>query len=194
MLELLSQILSLVQDVLITPTIWLFPLKWIIVEPGESALRYTCGQPGKMLETGVHFGTSTQILIKEHVTTRIAPTDPVTVLTLDGIPLQADAVITYGIPHLVNFFATAEDPEQHLAAVAEAAVRTAMSSRTFKEIVSDSSAIETEVRKQVAEAVTGCGIKVKRARFQNIEQSPDYVRMADKTTPVIDLMPLEKTS
>lgn len=189
MLELLNQILALIQDILITPTIWLFPLKWIIVEPGEHALRYTCGKPGAMLEAGVHFGTATQVLLKEHTHTRIAPTDPVTVLTRDGTPLQADAIITYGIPHLVNFFATAEDPEQHLAAVAEAAVRSTMSSRTFSEIVSDSSAIEMEVRKSVAESVAGCGIKVRRARFQNIKQSPDYVRMADKTLPVIDLMP-----
>ncbi len=189
MLELLNQILSLIQDILITPSIWLFPFKWIIVEPGEAALRYTCGKPGEMLNEGVHFGTSTQILIKEHVHTRIAPSDPVAVLTKDGTPLKVDVVITYGIPHLVNFFGTAEDPEQHLAAVAEAAVRSAISSRTFVEIVADSSNIETEVRKQVAEAVSGCGIKVKRARLQNVKLLPDYVRMTDKVTPVIDLLP-----
>ena len=194
MLELLSQILGLIQDVLINPTIWLFPLKWIIVEPGESALRYTCGKPGKELDVGLHFATSTQVLIKEHVHTRIAPTDPVTVLTKDGTPLQADAVVTYSIPNLVNFFATAEDPEQHLAAVAEAAIRAAMSSRTFLEIVSDSSTLETEARKQTAEAVSGCGIKIRRTRFQNIEQLPDYVRMADKVQPVIDVVKIEKTS
>lgn len=187
MLELLNQILSLVQDTLITPVLWLFPLKWIVVEPGEHALRYTCGKPGEMLKEGVHFGTSTQVLVKDHTYTCIAPTDPVTVLTRDGVPLWADAVVTYGIPHLANFYATAEDPEQHLAAVAEAAVRSAMSNRTFSEIVSDSSAIETEIRKSVAESAAGCGIKVKRARFQNIQQSPDYVRMADKTVPVINL-------
>lgn len=194
MLELLSQILSLIQDVLIKPTIWLFPIKWIIVEPGEAALRYTCGKPGSELGPGFHLGTATQVLLKEHVHTRIAPTDPVTVLTEDGTPLRADAVITYSISNLANFFATAEDPEVHLAAVAETAVRAAMSSRTFLEIVSESSTLEVEVRKQTAESVSGCGIKIKRARFQNIEQLPDYVRMADKVQPVIDVVKVEKKS
>lgn len=193
MLELLNQILSLIQDILITPAIWLSPLKWIIVEPGECALRYTCGKPGQQLGVGVHLGTATQLLLKEHVHTRIAPTDAVTVLTRDGTPLKADAVVTYSIPHLANFFATAEDPDAHLAAVAEAAVRAAVSSRTFQEIVSNLSAIETELRKQIAEDVSGCGIKIKRARFQNLKQLPDYVRMAEKVLPVLDVRPPKRT-
>ena len=192
MLELLTQLLSLIQDILITPAIWLFPIKWVVVRPGESAIRYTCGKPGPEMVTGVRFGTSTQTIIKRHVQTRIAPTDPVTVLTKDGVPLRADTVITYSIPDLAAFFAGAEDPEDHLAAVAEAACRSTMSSHTFMEIVSNSSILETEVRKQVAEAVSGCGIKVRKTRFQNIEQLADFVRMAGVLVPVIDLKPVSQ--
>jgi len=194
MLELLTQILSLIQDILITPIIWLFPIKWVIVQPGEAALRYTRGHPGPRLKEGLHFGTCTQTIVKEHVHTRIAPTDPITVLTRDGVPLRADAVLTYGIPNLADFFGGAEEPDIHLAAVAEAACRSAMSSRYFSEIVSDSSTLATEVRKPVAEAMSGCGIRVRKARFQNIEQLPDYVRMAGHVVPVIDLKTKPKNS
>ncbi len=194
MLELLSQLLSLIQDVLVTPLLWLFPIKWVVVDPGWSAVRYTCGKPSGMLKPGVHFGTCTQLLVKKHICTRVAPTDPVSTLTKDGVPLRSDAVITYGISNLSSFFASAEDPDEHLAAVAEAAVRTALSSRTFLAIVSDSSTIEAEIRKQVAESVSGCGIRIKKARFQNIEQLPDYVRMMEKILPVIDVLPPEESS
>lgn len=187
MLELLTQFLSLIMDILVTPTIWMFPVKWIVVQPGEAAVRYTSGHPGPDLNEGVHWGTSTQVLVKEHVRTRVAPTSTTTVLTKDGRPLIVDAVVTYGITSLSAFFAGAEEPDPHLAAVAEAAVRTAVSSRNFSEIVSDSSTLEVEVRKHIAEAVSGCGIRVRKARFQNIEQLPDYVRMAGKVSPVIDL-------
>ena len=188
MLELLTQFLSLIQDVLVTPTVWLFPLKWVIVEPGEAAVRYTCGHPGPDLGEGVRFGTSTQVLIVEHVRTRIAPTTPIAILTKDGRPLQADAVLTYSVSSLSTFYAAAEEPDEHLAAVAEAAYRAAMSSRSFEDIVSDSVSLESEVRKQIAEAMAGCGIKVRKARFQNIEQLPDYVRMSKAgIVPVIDL-------
>ncbi len=185
MLELLGQILSLIQDVLISPTIWLFPLKWIIVEPGESALRYTCGRPGPMLGVGVHLGTTTQLLVKEHVVRRVAPTDAVIVLTRDGVPLQVDAVVTYGIPNLAEWFGSAEEPEVHLSAVAEAAIRSVVSALSFPQVVEGSSDLEADVRKQVAEAISGCGIKIKRTRLQNIKLRPDYVRMV--ITPVIDL-------
>lgn len=187
MLELLGQILSLIQDVLISPTVWLFPLKWIIVEPGEAALRYTCGKPGPMLDGGVHFATSTQLLVKEHVQTRVAPTNAVMVLTSDAVPLKVDAVVTYSIHNLAAFFGSAEEPDPHLSAVAEAAIRAAVSARSFPQIVAGTEDLEGEVRKQVAEAVAGCGIKIKRTRLQNIKQRPDYVRMAEKIVPTINL-------
>lgn len=191
MLELLGQILSLVQDVLILPTIWLFPLKWIIVEPGETGLRYTCGKPGKELGTGVHFGTSTQLLLKAHTALCVATTDAVIVLTNDAVPLQVDAVVTYSINSLATFYATAEEPDVHLCAVAEAAIRSALSARSFPQVVANSSNLEGEVRKQVAEAVAGCGIKIKRTRLQNVKQRPDYVRMA--ITPVINVQSQKKS-
>lgn len=194
MLELLSTILSLVQDVLINPCIWLFPFKWIIVEPGEAGLRYTSGRPGPMLAVGVHFGTSTQLLLKDHTHTRIAPTNAVIVLTKDGIPLQVDAVVTYGIPDLANWYATAEEPEIHLSAVAEAAIRAAISDRSFLQIVEGTIDLETEVRKQIAEAVSGCGIKIKKTRLQNVKLRPDYVRMGERIVPVLDMLNSKKSS
>ena len=177
MVELLAQLLTLLQNIVIQPLIWLFPLKWTVIYPGESGVRYTAGKPGKRLEMGCHFATTSQLLRKSHTATQVIATELVRLLTHDSIPLQVDVVVTYTICDLPVYLASSEDPTDYLMAIAEASLRSALSSHPFKDLVSNSSEIEKEIRKQIAESTKGCGIRLKHVRFQNIKHEDPYAQM-----------------
>ncbi len=177
MVELLAQILALLQSIIIQPLIWVFPVKWIIVYPGEAGVRYTCGKPGKRLDEGFHFSTSCQVLKKKHINTVLIVTDAVSLLTQDSVALRVDAVVTYSIRDLPVYRASSEFPMSHLAAVAEASLRTSISTHTFDEVATSSGEIEEEMRKQIVDATKGCGIRLKNVRFQNIRHEDPHTRM-----------------
>lgn len=174
---LLAQVLSLLQSVVVTPMLWLFPLKWVVVYPGEVAVRYTCGQPGPPLARGCYFGTSTQVFRKAHVRRKVLSTESINLLSQDGVPLEVDAIVTYKIRDLPVYLAAADDPPVYLAAVTEACLRLTVAERDFVSIVSESPEIEKTAYTEIAKTVAGCGIKVQQVRFQNVRHTDPYARM-----------------
>lgn len=178
MAELLSRCLSLIMTALVEPTIWLFPLKWAIVKPGETAVVYKCGQPGPDLETGWHVCTSCQTIVKEHTLRNVASTDWVTGLTYDGVALRADAVVVYDITNLGTYLASSDNPSVHVLAVVEACVRRILSDNEFQTIAEQSRVMEEELQSMVEDDLHGCGVRIRSARFQKIEHEDAHSRMA----------------
>ncbi|MHC4510421.1 MAG: SPFH domain-containing protein [Planctomycetota bacterium] len=178
MLELLSKCLGLIMEGLITPAVWLFPLKWAIVKPGEIAVRYTFGKPGPDLGVGWRICTSCQTIAKQHAVRNVASTDSVTGLTWDGVALRADAIVVYDIADLAEHLASSEDPTVHLLAVVEACVLRILSSNEFRTIAEESPTMEEELLDLVKRDLEGCGVRVRKARFQKIEHEDSHSRMA----------------
>jgi regulator of protease activity HflC (stomatin/prohibitin superfamily) len=178
MLEFLAQCLNLVMNALVVPAVWLFPLKWTIVKPGEVAVRYTFGRPGPDLETGWRVCTSCQTIVKEHALRNVAATERVTGLTRDGIALGADAVVIYDITDLGAFLASSDGPTVYVLAIVEACVRRILANNEFQTIAEQSSSMEEELRGMVMDDLKGCGVSIRCARFQKIEHEDPYSRMA----------------
>lgn len=178
MLEFLARCLELVMNALVTPAVWLFPLKWAIVRPGEIAVRYTFGRPGPGLETGWRVCTSCQTIVKEHALRNVASTEQVTGLTWDGVALSADAVVIYDITDLGTFLASSDEPSVHVVAVVEACVRRILSDNEFQTIAEQSQTMEEELRGTVTDDLKGCGVNIRCARFQRIEHEDPHSRMS----------------
>jgi regulator of protease activity HflC (stomatin/prohibitin superfamily) len=178
MLEFLARCLDLVMNALVAPAVWLFPLKWTIVKPGEVAVRYTFGQPGPDLGVGWRVCTSCQTIAKEHGVRNVAATEWVTGLTWDGVALRADAVVVYDINDLGTHLASSEVPSVHVLAVVEACVRRILADNHFHTIAEQSRSMEEELRGMVTEDLEGCGVLIRIARFQKIEHEDPHSRMA----------------
>ena len=178
MLELLSRCLDLLISGLIAPAVWLFPLKWAVVRPGEVAVRYTFGRPGRNLGTGWRICTSCQTILKEHALRNVASTEWVTGLTWDGVALRADAVVVYDIDDLGTYLASSESPAVYVVAVVEACVRRILSDNEFQTIAEESQTMEEELLALVEQDLQGCGVCVRAARFQRIEHEDAHSRMA----------------
>jgi len=171
----MAQLLATVQEAIIAPLVWLSPLKWIIVYPGETGIRFNRGVPGSMLHTGWHFATCCQSLKKMHTRNVVLSTDSINLLTNDGVPLEVDAIITYRVHDLAAYLASAEEPAQHLVALVEAALRSIASQVPFAHVAAHSKDIEETAVKEAA--VFGGGVKIKQIRFQNVKHTDPYARM-----------------
>ncbi len=171
----MAQLLATVQEAIIAPLVWLSPLKWIIVYPGETGIRFSRGTPGSMLHTGWHFATCCQSLKKMHTRNVVLSTDSINFLTNDGVPLEVDAIITYRVYDLAAYLASAEEPAQHLTALVEAALRSIASQVPFAHVAAHSKDIEDRAVKEAA--IFGGGAKIKQIRFQNVKHTDPYARM-----------------
>ncbi len=178
MLEFLARCLDLVMNALVAPAVWLFPLKWAIVKPGETAIRYTFGRPGPDLGVGWRICTSCQTIAREHAVRNVAATEWVTGLTWDGVALRADAVVVYDIANLGMYLASSEVPAVHVLAVVEACVRRILADNHFQTIAEQSRSMEEELCGMVMDDLKGCGVFIRTARFQKIEHEDPHSRMA----------------
>lgn len=178
MLELLAQFANLLISGLIAPAVWLFPLKWTVVRPGEVAVRYTFGRPGPDLEMGWRVCTTCQTILKEHALRNVALTEEITGLTWDGVALRADAVVVYDIVNLGAYLASSDAPAGFVVATVEACVRRILSDNEFQTIAAESQTMEEELLDLVTQDLQGCGVRVRAARFQRIEHEDAHSRMA----------------
>jgi|GEM_PF-4082892 len=167
--ELFTNIISIIEKLLIHPLIWLFPIKWITIIPGSSAVRFTFGLPGPDLKPGIHFGTIGQTFHKEHVRTRLASAESMYVLTEDGVSLRVSGVTIYKITSLVKYLTITEDSNTFVLEACEAAIKNAISSVPFDDLVVDSNTVEEAISVKISKICKELGIKVKRYRFQDIE-------------------------
>lgn len=169
MSELFTRILAMIESLLISPLIWVCPIKWTIVIPGSSAIRFTFGHPSKDLKPGIHFGTTGQTLHKGHTNTKLAIAESMYVLTEDGLSLRIRGVAIYKIVSLVNYLTMTEDSDSFMIEACEAAIRHAVSLVPFDDLVVDSDTVETTIAEKISEICEDLGIQVQRYRFQDVE-------------------------
>ena len=167
--ELFTRLMAAIENLLIYPLIWLFPIKWTTIMPGSSAIRFTFGIPGVDLCPGIHFGTTGQTFQKEHVNTRLALAESMYVLTEDGVSLRIRGVTIYKITSLVKYITVTEDSDTFVSEACEAAIKQAVSLVPFEDFVKDSSSVEEAVSRRISEICKELGIQIKRYRFQDIE-------------------------
>lgn len=167
--ELVTSIMSIIQDFLVTPFVWLFPIKWIIIIPGSSGIRYTFGKPSKELKPGIHLATIGQTLHKEHVENRLSVPESMYVLTEDYLSLRVRGVLIYKIVSLVKFMTSTEDSEVFVTEVCEAAIKSTISITPFEDLVVDSETVEQNISSNISKICKELGIRVKKYRFQDIE-------------------------
>jgi len=167
--ELLTRILAMIENLLIAPIVWIFPIKWAIVIPGWSAIRFTFGKPSKDLESGIHFGTTGQTIEKRHVQTNLGIAESMYVLTEDGLSVRIRGVVIYRITNLMKYLTFTEDSDQFMIEACEAAIRHIVTTVPFDDLVTDSSTVEEAIGSKITEICKELGIRVKRYRFQDIE-------------------------
>lgn len=184
MTELLARIMSMVENLLIIPIIWLFPFKWTIVIPGSSAVRFTLGHPGDDLKSGIHFATTGQTLQKEHVDKKLATTESMHVLTEDGVPLRIKGVAIYTVTSLSKYLTSTEDSDGFVIEACEAAIRQAVSHVPLGDLIVDSDTVEDDISYKISEICEGLGLEIKRYRFQNIEFTDPIIRVLSSIVPM----------
>ncbi len=177
MVELLGQIISIIQGLLINPLVYLFPVKYAEVRPGEAAIRYTLGQPSDMLEPGLQWATVGQILVKRYVQGVPVNTESMSVTTSDGISITVNAAIIYEINELAAFLACSSEPEELVAEYAQAAVFEAITSVPYQNLTSIE-AIHSTIKDDLQDALerAEAGVLVKSARLQNLEHNCPVTR------------------
>ncbi len=167
--ELLTRIMAMIENLLIAPIVWICPIKWAVVIPGCSAIRFTFGKPSKDLESGIHFGTFGQTIEKRHVQTNLGIAESMYVLTEDGLSVRIRGVVIYKITNLVKYLTSTEDSDAFMIEACEAAIRHVVTTVPFDDLVSDSGTVEEAVGAKITEICKELGIRVKRYRFQDIE-------------------------
>jgi regulator of protease activity HflC (stomatin/prohibitin superfamily) len=184
MSELFARIISVIENLLVTPLTFLFPLKWTIIIPGSSAVRFTFGHPGKELKPGIHFATIGQTLHKRHINKNLAVTESMDVLTEDGVPVRTKGVAIYTITSLVKYLTATEDSDEFVIEACEAAIKKAISNVPFNDLVIDSDTVEDVIKNKIAEMCEDLGLQVKRYRFQNIEFTDPIIRTLSSIEPM----------
>lgn len=167
--ELITRIMSLIENLLIAPLVWIFPIKWSIVPPGSSVVRFTCGHPSIDLKTGIHFATTTQTLQKQHTKTKWAIAESMYVLTEDGVSLKVRGVAIYSIISLAKYLTASDCSDDFVVEACEAAIKHSISLVPFEDLTIDSDTIEVAISKKISEICEDLGIEIKRYRFQDIE-------------------------
>lgn len=167
--EILAKILSMIENLLVVPVIWLFPIKWVVVPPGSMAVRFTFGHSSKDLCTGTHVATTSQTFTKMHTALKPTTAEHMFVLTSDGLSLRVRGVALYSITNLARFLACSEDAEQLMIDMCEAATKSAISATTFEDLVRKSEEVEKVVALKLGEVGRSTGTKIKRYRFQDIQ-------------------------
>lgn len=167
--DLLTKLLALMQDIVITPLIWVWPFKWSVILPGSQAIRFTWGRPSQPLANGVFWATTGQTIEKRHIRQLYASTEVMPLLTEDSLPIRVGGVSVYTIINLLKFLTGSEDSPALLIDATEAAMREAMSKVPFEDLAKDSVEVEGSIALRVAEICKGLGIRILRFRFQSVE-------------------------
>lgn len=167
--EMLIKIIALIENLLINPLIWIFPIKWTVVLPGSSAVRFTFGHPGANLKPGTRFATTGQTLQTKHINTKLAVAESMYVLTEDGVSLRIRGVAIYRIISLVKYLTATEDSDEFVIEACEAAIKHCVSKVPYEDLVVDSDTIEQAISEKISEICNELGIEIKRYRFQDVE-------------------------
>lgn len=176
-MEFLTQLLGILQGYVITPLVWIFPVKWAVVPPGSVAVRYTFGVPSPPLYgPNTFFATSGQTLVKRHVEVDTLETENVNGFTEDGIPVRVSMMLQYSITDLNRFLTSTADTEGYMADCLEASTWRALSRVPLSDIIEDEREVGDLVLTDIRPRVEFHGVIVQYARLRDVEITDPVAR------------------
>ncbi len=165
----LAQLMALLEGYILLPLVWLWPLKWIVVPPGSTGVRFTLGRPGRDLQMpGVYLATIAQTLEKRHTARCVLASDDVELITADGVSLRIDIVTTYQITNLGFFLTQTEESQTYLATVSEALLLGEVRQSRFDELVVGMLKLENRLRDRLDAEMEPIGVGIMKSRIQNL--------------------------
>ena len=172
------QLFALFQGLILRPLIWLWPLKWTVIKPQQAAVRFTLGKPHLLTSVGWHPGVTGETFRREHIARRLAPTEMMQVFTADGVPMVADAIVTYRIRDLIAFLTEAEDAEAYLMEWVETALRETIQEATYQALLTDIRSAPVRMKEALKVPLSEIGVSVRKCRIQNLAHDDPLVRAA----------------
>lgn len=171
MIELLVQLATTFRSIVE----FLLPIKWTVVRPGESAVRFVAGKPSSTLGVGLHFATTLSTLNKQHTHRVPLTTEEIKTFTEDGVPLAAYATVVYSVTDLPKFLQSGENPEVNVSEYAEASICETIQSLKYDDILKGD-LIGEAIKEDLEFATRDMGLIVLSARLQNIEHVDPIAR------------------
>ena len=195
----MAEFLTIIVDVL--QRVWWVvylscPVKFVLVEQGSSAVRFTWGKPSGNLDAGVRWATVGQTLRTVHTRLCQNAIDEINLTLRDGTPLCIDGVLTYRVRDLGKFLTASEDTDYLLSEFAEAALQATLSGLDFPQFHKDPRALEAAIRKelqaQANRAKFGVHIKYFRIKkFKVLCQTTQAALAVDVLLRALERIPAE---
>lgn len=170
MIALLTQIVSLFYSALV----WLWPLKYCVVHPGEAGVRFRRGHPQLFPATGVFYGTTGDILCCHQVVGISLDTSEVATLTKDFVPMSVDSVVVYDVVDLVKALTVVDDYGAHVDAVTNDHIRATIQDHSFAELVRKTDTFQSWVVENATDDLDFCGVVVNSVRLNRIEVTDPF--------------------
>ena len=170
----MSELVAIVVDILqrIWWVVYLFsPVKFVLVEQGSSAVRFTWGTPSGNLDAGVRWASVGQTLKVVHTRLCEYAIDEINLTLRDGTPLRIDGVLTYRVRDLGKFLTASEDTDFLLAEFAEAALQATLSELEFAQFHKDPRTLEDSIRRELQAQATRAkfGVLIKYFRIKKFK-------------------------
>lgn len=140
----------------------------VLVEPTERAARVTGGKRYRIIEPGWYFvWPVVQYIIRMDVVTQVVDLPPQTVRTRDGHDLVVSGCIRYRIADIEKALFAVQDVDKAFSTLALGVILEYMQTRTLAEC-GDVESIKKELRRGVAEAAGGWGLKVESVMLTDL--------------------------
>jgi regulator of protease activity HflC (stomatin/prohibitin superfamily) len=131
-----------------------------MVEPTEMGARITMGHRYRIIGPGVYLlWPLIQRVIRMDVITQVVDLAPQTIRTQDGYDLVVSGAIRYHISDIEKALFAVQDLDKALSTLALGVILEYVKSKTMLEC-EDIEAVKKELRKGLAEAASGWGVKV----------------------------------
>ncbi len=172
---------SLLERFVIDPFMFLWPIKWSVVQPGWRAVRFTFlpghGGASIPLGPGLVLYTSCQSITKRHVRRTTANTSQIVTITKDGVAVLVDAILVYEISDLRKALVCADSVDNILDAVANDYIRDTVQTHTFDGFRADTRKVQGSLVEDITDDMLEYGIVIHSCRFQElVVQENDVIR------------------
>ena len=132
----------------------------VMIEPTERGARITMGNRYRIIGPGLYLlWPLIQRIIRMDVITQVVDLAPQSVRTLDGHDLVVSGAIRYHITDIEKALFAVQDLDKALSTLALGVILEYITARTL-EACEDIEAVKKELRRGLAEAASGWGVKV----------------------------------
>jgi len=140
----------------------------ILVEPTEQGARITGGKRYKIIGPGWYFvWPVVQYIVRMDVVTQVVDLPPQTVTTKDGHGLVVSGTIRYRIVDIEKALFAVQDVDKAFSTLALGVILEYISTRNLSEC-GDIEAVKKELRRGVAEAASGWGLKIEQVYLTDL--------------------------